>query len=34
MAAFAAVGVALALVALCAAAFVLGTLWERTKADQ
>lgn len=28
------VGVALALVVLGAAAFVLGTLWEKMKADQ
>jgi hypothetical protein len=34
MAALAAVGVALALVVLCAAAFALGTLWQRTKDDQ
>jgi hypothetical protein len=34
MAAVAAVGVALALVVLCASAFVLGTLWQRTKDDQ
>lgn len=34
MAALAAVGVALALVVLCAASFILGTLWEKTKADQ
>lgn len=29
----AAVGVALALAVLCAAAFVLGRMWEKTKAD-